>query len=500
MMRTTNQEDNTKNRKAEGLLVFFIGVLAVVSMFVIWALKENINNDLLLLGLLTRCNELIESLSGDRVLSLFTSQLSLTFITISVMSVLSDKTVTLYWINLVEDNLIRPPFRCFYAYVIYSFSTIAINLFAIFFRNYLLFIIFFIVNFIILFLLTHSMLTVYFRQDSKDRKAIKDFKEVEKNQNFEERSKKVKKLKEYTLKAYSNYDIDTLNKNLEFYSKYCKVEDVAYFLERIDGSNIELLGEVLLSGFENQIKEVVKNYKYQCLNKNNIRDINLDRINVVNKAFEKYNIINMIPQKLLNNMISNESKNEYYQFYEQLLTSARSIMILHFNFIAEKEIIVDNIKKYEEFRHIIRDGIRKLKNAGITGNEYNSEIYEYEKQRLLCLNEEMLSLFFNTPTENFYAFHEGMKKLPTKTILNTLKDAMDNGNHYFITVFISTFQQFPIFKYMCRLDANYSNNMVYNDIQNICNEIKEKGDSLNDKGEVFLNPDWTELFREIFGK
>lgn len=501
MMRAINQDINTKNRKAEVLLAVIVGVLAVVTMFTMWILKENISNDSLLTDLLSRCHKLIASLSGDRVLSLFTSQLSLTFITISVMSVLSDKTVTLYWVNLVEDNLISPPYRCFYAYVIYSFTTIVINLFAILFNNYLLFTVFFIINFIVLFLLTYSMLSVYFRPDSKESKAIRDFKKDENEQNLAGRSKKMKKLKEYTLKAHSNNDIDTLNKNLEFYSKYCNVEDVAYFLDKIDSNNIELLGEVLLSGFKDQIKRYVENEKYQCLSKNNIRDINLDKISIVNEAFDKYNIINLIPYSLLNDMILVKNKNKYYQFYEQILTNARSIMILHFNFVSEKEIIEDNIKTYKEFRHIIRNGIRKLKNEGITaGSKYNYEIYEYEKQQFPCLNDGILNSFFNNPTENFYAFHEHMRQLPTTTILNTLNKAIDEGNHYFITVFISTFQQFPIFKYMCRLDESYSNNIVYHDIQKICNEIKEKGSSLNENNEAFLNPDWIELFREIFGR
>ena len=91
------------------------------------------------------------------------------------------------------------------------------------------------------------------------------------------------------------------------------------------------------------------------------------------------------------------------------------------------------------------------------------------------MNDKTLETFFIRPSENFYAYHEGMKELPTRTVLNVLKIAMDEGNHYFITVFIATFQQFPIFKYMCRLDENYSNNVVYANIQKKCNEIREMG-------------------------
>ena len=84
--------------------------------------------------------------------------------------------------------------------------------------------------------------------------------------------------------------------------------------------------------------------------------------------------------------------------------------------------------------------------------------------------------------------------------MKILKSSIDGGNHYFVTVFIATFQQFPIFKYLCRLDRNYSNNSVYKEIHELCHEIKEKANNVNEKNEAFLNPDWIELFREIFGK
>lgn len=174
----TNQYDDSKFRKAEVLLVLTVGILALLFMLKTWVIKENISYDLISQKLLLKSGNFIKSLSEDTVLSLYLTQLSLTFITISVMSVLSDKTVTLYWINLVEDNLISPPFKCFYAYVIYSFSTITINLFALFFSNNAVFFLFFIINLIVLYLLTYSMLTVFFRQDIKEKKQLRNFKRM----------------------------------------------------------------------------------------------------------------------------------------------------------------------------------------------------------------------------------------------------------------------------------------------------------------------------------
>lgn len=496
-MRGVNKYDNAKNRKSEVLIAIAILICSVITMYFIWVNKINMSSNIYSSKLISRSFELMELLTGNQVLNLFISQLSLTFITISVMSVLSEKTVTLFWLNLIEDNLISPAFRCFYAYVIFSFTTMAINLFAIFFNNYGVFIIYFIINLIVLFLLTYSMLTVYFRQDRKEQKAIRDFQKEERNGNIIERRKKMKRLKEYTLKAHSNNDIDTLNKNLSFYSKYCKVEDVVYFLKEIDGYNIELLGEVLLRGYDNQIKQRVANSKYKVVNSENIRNIDLDSLNILTEALDDYNIINMIPKKSLDDMMSKDKRNEFHQFYEQLLINARSMMILYFNFISEKSIIMDNMKTYKEFRQIIREGIRGLKNEGVAGNEYRKRIYEYEKKEFYCLNDEILNSFFSIPSERYYAFHEGLRKLPIMIILEILKGAIEDRNFYFITVFIATFQQFPIFKYMHKLDTYYSNNVVYKNIQTLSKEIKEKASIEN---EEFLNLDWLELFRDIFGR
>ena len=139
----TNHYYDSKFRKAEVLLVLSVSILVLLYMLKTWAINENISYSLVWQEVLLKGGSFIRYLSEDTILSLYLTQLSLTFITISVMSVLSDKTATLYWINLVEDNLISPPFTCFYAYVIYSFSTVAINLFALFFKNNPVFVAFF---------------------------------------------------------------------------------------------------------------------------------------------------------------------------------------------------------------------------------------------------------------------------------------------------------------------------------------------------------------------
>jgi len=105
--------------------------------------------------------------------SYYTAQLSLTFISISVMSVLSDKSVIIYWANVSEDRLIRPTFICFAAYTYYSIGATVGSGVGVILNNPFLFMTFFAVNVGVLILLTASMIDVYYGRDTKKKKLVK---------------------------------------------------------------------------------------------------------------------------------------------------------------------------------------------------------------------------------------------------------------------------------------------------------------------------------------
>lgn len=111
-----------------------------------------------------------ERLEGTDLFGYYAAQLSLTFISISVMSVLSDKSVIIYWANVSEDRLIKPTFSCFAAYTYYSIgATVGAGL-GIALDNTPMFVVFFAINVAILILLTFSMIDVYYGRDTKKRK------------------------------------------------------------------------------------------------------------------------------------------------------------------------------------------------------------------------------------------------------------------------------------------------------------------------------------------
>ena len=108
------------------------------------------------------------TLPGD-LLGYYGAQLSLTFITISVMSVLSDKSVIVYWENIAEAKLIKPLFGSFASYTAYSITaTVGAGISALL-NNHLAFLVFFAINIPVLILLTLTMVDVYYGRAGKKK-------------------------------------------------------------------------------------------------------------------------------------------------------------------------------------------------------------------------------------------------------------------------------------------------------------------------------------------
>ncbi len=120
-------------------------------------------------------------INPSELFGLYTAQLSLTFISISVMSVLSDKSVIIYWSNVSEDRLIEPTFTCFAAYTYYSIAaTIGAGL-GVIFEDSLLFVVFFILNVLSLILLTLTVTDVYYGRDTKKKKLAAKLRKIHDN-------------------------------------------------------------------------------------------------------------------------------------------------------------------------------------------------------------------------------------------------------------------------------------------------------------------------------
>jgi len=158
---------------------------------------------------------ILDPLRDADLFGYYTAQLSLTFITISVMGVLSDKSVIIYWANVSEDRLIRPTFSCFAAYTYYSIgATLGAGL-GILLQNHATFILFFALNVGILILLTVSMVDVYYGRDTKKKKLERTF--FPDCNNMTGYENKILGLEQNLLTAYDQRDLFFLREIYELY-------------------------------------------------------------------------------------------------------------------------------------------------------------------------------------------------------------------------------------------------------------------------------------------
>lgn len=111
---------------------------------------------------------------GDDLFSYYTAQLSLTFITISVMTVLSEKNVIIYWENIAESRLIKPTFGCFAAFSWYSIISNIGAAIGVFLKSCTVFSLFFMANILVLILLTNAIIDVYYGKDTKKKKLMQE--------------------------------------------------------------------------------------------------------------------------------------------------------------------------------------------------------------------------------------------------------------------------------------------------------------------------------------
>lgn len=490
-----NDKENNLDRKIEVIFTIIITIIIIFIMFImcetdiIVDIRNWCNNN----GYFEVFDSII-SFTDSEMVEAYLTQLSLTFITVSVITVLSDKSRTVYWINLVEDKLIFPRFRCFFAYVIYTFSTLIINLFALIFKNNLFFICFFVIDVVIIGILTISMISLYFTNSKEKAEAISKFKKYSQIN----REECLIGLKEYTIRAIIEHDIETLNDNLEFYSNYCNAEDVSYIYSVLNATNLDFL-QKLLTGFSK---------RFTCQYYNDINEID--------EALEEYNLLNLMPDKLFHQLIKEKTTKEFKNIYESILIFSRDITIKYMDYFlcdlpteeANSQINKSNIITYKEFRYAIRELIRKKKNEYKSEEDYDNGIYAAEIQcnQIKCINIDNMNKYFEE--RKVYNFEECIRKLPIRKVLEMVNCALDEKNFYFITVFVATYQQFPIFKYMYLMNVNYNNNSVYRDINTLIKDAINKSNGIYGSKDITkykepeeieepLNSDWRQLFLDI---
>lgn len=173
-MKTTSKNFNKRE-----ILMFLLIIGTLVTLSFLWLFTGFSGA---VSAPLSNVETYVKSLFGDEVINniwaLLAAQLSLTFISISVLSILSDKDHVIYWKDLVDQRLLSPRFCCFAAYTYYSITAAIISCVAVLFSCTVLFLFAFTVNLVVLILLTDSILDVYFSKEKHCKQMENELKEA----------------------------------------------------------------------------------------------------------------------------------------------------------------------------------------------------------------------------------------------------------------------------------------------------------------------------------
>ena len=420
-------------------------------------------------------------MANENIFAAYLSQISLTFIVVSIITVLSDKTRNLYWVNLVEYKLVEPRGRGFRDFVNYSFIVLVFSTFGIVADYKILFYTSFIINIILLFFLTKSVLGIYFDVNRIKKELEKNY-EKSGNSNIQEKKENLLMLKANTINALLTYDFNTIKCNFEFYAKYCSAEEISYYFEFANLTNIRMF-KIILVEFKKRFKEEVEE-----INSKEIQG----KFKEIENLLKKYNVIEHMDEKIIHELTRKDLALEFRYITEDILDFSYEIIIEYTCMLAGMNNYSEYTKKleYKEFRAKIRKMIDELKPMDL-GKQYSERMHTVEIDTFgRGIDDKLILLFEDDEKKYIREFQRNLKQTPMRKILEMLESAIDNGNNYFVTVFISVYQQFPIFKYMNQLDENYNNNTVFKDINNSIKKCIINNDS---------NDDWKGLFSDIMG-
>ena len=195
-----------------GRIKEFFVILIVYT--IIWCLFYHVRIDLL---------EKAFSIFDGHEIEMLLTQLSLTFITVSVLSILSDNSKVIYWSKIVEEDLIWPKFRNFYSFCIYSFTLLLFSFASVIADNCVLFCIYFILSVLLLIILSLKMVNVY-RNDYAKRKELEhQYERLIKSKCTKKNKEKYEKihieLYRHTLIGIKSLNYEFVSYNFEFYKK-----------------------------------------------------------------------------------------------------------------------------------------------------------------------------------------------------------------------------------------------------------------------------------------
>ena len=195
----------------------------------------------------------------------FFGELSLIFITVSVLSILSDNIKVIFWANIVDEQLIKPRFRNFYSYCIYAFSILAFTFAAALEDKLGLVWIYFSLSLVLMNSLSLIMIDVYYKDEEKKKELQKEYLHIVKKErnevNIVQYNQVHNELYRQTLIGIRDLNYENVADNFTFYKENIRFmphnnKAVTNILDFLSDRTMDDVFEILTNYFAIPDKEI----------------------------------------------------------------------------------------------------------------------------------------------------------------------------------------------------------------------------------------------------
>lgn len=183
-----------------------------------------------------------KDLLGLNIEDMLYTQISITFIVITLTSILSSNVKIVYWMDKVELELINPVFTSFSAYTMYIFACLTMSfVWTLYAKEYVW--LSFLLSIVVMSFLTLKMVNVYFGSNKVKQKMEWYFEWQKKNakQEYEET---LNKMIYITVKYSTENDIHSFFENMDFLYKHGEFETMHDVIKLTGANNIVIIEQL----------------------------------------------------------------------------------------------------------------------------------------------------------------------------------------------------------------------------------------------------------------
>jgi len=191
----------------------------------------------------------LENVSGFAVFDVLEVQISVSFIVISIITIFAQKTITVYWEDIIYYKLVNPRVTNINAMASYLFADLIISVILVLCSNKYVYITFFISIFLIM-VLSLKIIAAFFSGELIRKELEKAFDRDKANRLTDKKARynyreHKRKLIQYTIQAIDTNEIDTVCENMKFLYHFDEDEDITYLiLKMLDDKKVYMLSRV----------------------------------------------------------------------------------------------------------------------------------------------------------------------------------------------------------------------------------------------------------------